>query len=182
MEELKKKLLAQFGRYKYVLLVVAAGILLLLWPTSRGPDETPVPPPAQADVSFSVTETETRLAEALSSIQGVGRTRVVLTLKTDVEVLLSKDERESQHREMENGDLRSYQHESESKTVMKSGAEGGVPIVVGKVYPEFKGALVICEGAGDNTVQLRVVQAISALTGLGADKITVAAMIASSDQ
>jgi len=60
--------------------------------------------------------------------------------------------------------------------VMKNGADGSAPLVVGRVYPEFLGALIVCEGANDKSVQLSVVEAVSALIGLGSDKITVAVM------
>jgi len=176
MMEISGKLTKLFGRYKYVLLVLAVGIVLLVWPSGGGTDGTPQEPAGTSYDTFAVSELETRLAGALSSMQGVGRARVVLTLKTDMGVLLSKDETNSQHREMEDGNITSYDAQSDSKTVLQNGADGGGPIIVGRVYPEFMGALVVCEGAGDKTVQLRVVQAVSALTGLGADKITVAAM------
>jgi len=176
VSEISKKLLTLFGRYKYVLLVLAVGIGLLAWPMGGGPDQEPIEPAGSAYDTFAIRELEARLEEALASIRGVGRTRVVLTLKTDMGVLLSKDEKESQHRELENGNLRSYTFETDSRTVMKNGSDGGAPIIVGRVYPEFMGALVVCEGAGDKTVELRLVEAISALTGLGADKITVAIM------
>ena len=37
----------------------------------------------------------------------------------------------------------------------------------------YQGAVVVCQGAGDSGVHLAVVQAVSVLTGLGSDKITV---------
>ncbi|MDR3207410.1 MAG: stage III sporulation protein AG [Oscillospiraceae bacterium] len=178
LKELSRKTARLFDRYKYALIVVAVGIVLLVWPSGAGAAETPAAPTglAAAETGFSVTELETRLSEALSEAQGVGRTRVLLTLKTDMEVLLSKDERESQRRDMEDGELRTYDYETESKTVMSGASGGSAPVVVGRVYPEFKGALVVCEGAGDAAVRLRVVEAVAAVTGLGADKITVVAM------
>ena len=40
-------------------------------------------------------------------------------------------------------------------------------------YPTFQGALVVCEGGDDAGVRLLMTQAVSALTGLGTDRITV---------
>ena len=177
MSEISGKLAGLFKRYKYVLLVLAVGIVLLVWPNGGGPaSDTPRNTAEAAYETFAVDQLEARLADALSSIKGVGRTRVVLTLKTDMEVLLSKDVSENQHREMDNGNLKSYDYQTDSKTVLQNGSDGNDPVVVGRLYPQFMGALIVCEGAGDKAVQLRVVEAVSALTGLGADKITVAAM------
>ncbi len=176
VKEFSSKVIKLVGRYKYVFLVIVAGILLLLWP-SGAPDtggDTQETLPGTA--GFSVSELEAKLEEVLSSAKHVGKTSVVLTLKTDVEVLLSKDERVSQHREMEGGQLTAYDYETDVKTVMGAGGAGNNPVIVGRVYPEFKGALVVCEGADNQEVQLSVVEAVSSLTGLGADKITVVAM------
>ncbi len=180
INDLTKKLMTLFGRYKYVLLVVAVGILLLLWPSGDGgaKDNGETTAAAVPSTAFSVTELEKKLEEALSSASGVGKARVVLTLKTDMEILLSQDEQVSQHRDMEDGQITSYDYETNTKTVTTAGNAGGSdPIVVGRIYPEFKGALIVCQGAGNKEVQLRVVEAVSALTGLSSDKITVVSMI-----
>ena len=39
-----------------------------------------------------------------------------------------------------------------------------------------RGAVVVCDGADSATVRLRIMQAVSALTGLGSDKISVIKM------
>ena len=41
------------------------------------------------------------------------------------------------------------------------------------VAPQFRGALVVCAGGDDPGVRLQVIRAVSALTGLGSDCITV---------
>ena len=46
-------------------------------------------------------------------------------------------------------------------------------VVTEQTYPVYQGAVVVCQGAGDSGVHLAVVQAVSVLTGLGSDKITV---------
>ncbi|MDR0380631.1 MAG: stage III sporulation protein AG [Oscillospiraceae bacterium] len=166
------KLPAWLNRYRYVLLAAAAGVLLILWPVSRPAETAAVPPP----VSFSLAEFEEHLAEALSAAGGVGRVRVVLTLRTDAEALLPREERVSERRSWgDDGRLSGYDAQTEVKTVVTSGG-GEAPLVVGRVYPEFKGALIVCDGGGDPTVCLRVVESVSALTGLGSDKIAVIPM------
>lgn len=41
------------------------------------------------------------------------------------------------------------------------------------VAPQFRGALVVCPGGGDPQVRLRLIEAVSALTGLGANRVSV---------
>ena len=49
--------------------------------------------------------------------------------------------------------------------------EGVVPLYT--LTPQFQGALVVCPGGGDPAVQLRLLEAVSALTGLGSDRISI---------
>ena len=43
-------------------------------------------------------------------------------------------------------------------------------------YPQFQGAVVVCQGADRPSVRLDIINAVSALTGLGSDRITVVKM------
>ena len=44
---------------------------------------------------------------------------------------------------------------------------------VQELYPEYRGALVVCDGGGDSQIQLQVLQAVQALTGLNANQISI---------
>lgn len=72
---------AVLDRYRYALLVIAAGVLLLLLPTgeSRPPAEEER---ADGEVFFQLEELEEKLARTLSGIHGAGETEVMLTLKS----------------------------------------------------------------------------------------------------
>ena len=54
-----------------------------------------------------------------------------------------------------------------------SGQQEAVPIQT--VAPEFRGALVVCPGGGNAATRLKLIEAVSALTGLGSDRISVCA-------
>ena len=64
-----------------------------------------------------------------------------------------------------------YQRTNQPLVLSGGGAEEVV--VTEEVYPTFRGALVVCQGAGDPAVKLTVTEAVSALTGLGSDRICV---------
>ena len=46
-------------------------------------------------------------------------------------------------------------------------------VTLQQISPQYQGALVVCSGGGNPSVRLQVVEAVSALTGLGADHISV---------
>lgn len=153
------------GQYKYVLIVIAAGILLLLWPSG----EKEPPAAAQSGLTggeedFSVEALEERLARVLSKIDGAGEVSVVLTVESGMERVLATDIAASQWED---------RRDREEQTVIISTDEGEEAVLLTQRYPTFQGALVVCPGGNDPEVRLRLTQAISVLTGLGSDRITV---------
>ena len=162
-------------KYKYVLLLVGVGIVFLLWPT--GSSQTPPSTAVSEEETFSVSDVEEKIAQVLSQAAGVGHVSVALTLKSGLETIVSKDTQSNQHRDMDNDKLVSYDLETREETVVVQGAGGGTqPIVRKHIYPEYLGALVVCQGAQNAATQLWIVNAVSSLTGLGSDRITVIPM------
>ena len=168
-----EKLLAAFKRYKYLLLVIAAGFVILLWPTgSPGGDIV-----SDGDYpTFSLSEMERKLEEALGNVEGIGRVHVVLTLRSDMSLILQEDVSTQTSRKYENGATSSFDASSQRKTVMASSGSEQRPVVTMRKYPEFGGALIVCDGGDKPVIRLAAADAVSALTGLGSDKITILKM------
>lgn len=163
-ERLPQKAAELFQKYKYVLLVIAAGIVLLLLPL--GGEENPVSGGTESqnengEETFQVEEMERKLEEALSRVDGAGEVTVVLTVKSGARQILAQDS------------SRSGEESSTSTVVVSTGSGTEDAVVLQQVYPQYQGALVVCPGGGDPAVCLKLVDAVSALTGLGADKISI---------
>lgn len=162
MEQLNfaTKLKDFFQKYKYVLLIVAVGIVLMLWPEQHtGTSNTaPVTP------EIAEPEMETQLEAILSKISGAGRVEVMLTTARGEETLyqLDSDRTDTQARQ---------------DTVIISGSDRAQNGLVTQINPPtYLGAIVVCDGADEPTVRLNIVQAVSNATGLGADNISVLKM------
>ena len=175
-EDAKRKLtkpLELLGRYKYVLLVVALGAALLAWPGTGGagaspaPETTPETGPAAGREDLA--ETERALAEILGKMEGVGRVDVMLTLQSGRELVLAGDDSLRYSGNVNAPDS----YDRSTSTVTVGGAGGEDVVVTQERYPQYRGALVVCDGGGSDAVRLQVVSAVSALTGLGADRIAV---------
>ena len=150
------------GRNVYVLLVIAVGAVLLLLPA--GSRDSPESPVREEGAEFDLEAFEKKLAQALSQVEGAGETRVVLTLDGGSRQVLARN----QDRERDGAGANTV------VTVGRgSGAQEVVPIQT--VAPQFRGALVVCPGGGSAQVRLRLIEAVSALTGLGSDRISVCA-------
>ena len=107
--------------------------------------------------------TEARLSQALSKIHGAGEVTVVLTVANGPRQILA-----------ENVDRDGSQGEEKTETVVLSRGSGSQETVtVQEIYPRYQGALLVCAGGDDPTVRLQLTEAMSALTGLRADKISI---------
>lgn len=157
------------GSIGLIALVVILGVVLLLLPSgdNEEPAETTEKP---AEVSEASGELDLRIAGALSEIEGAGKVTVLLTLQSDGEVHLATDRELS-----EKSDGQSLE-QSEEIVKMNSGSSVQSPVVVKRDYPEYRGALIVAEGADDPVVRLAITQAVSALTGLTSDRVTVVKM------
>lgn len=168
-----KGLFKQLGAYKYVLLVVAVGLILLLWPNA--------PPTDSASSNDTLQEStyslEGQLEEVLAQTEGVGRVSVLLTRKRDIETQYVYDTDTSERKQWDNGLLTLSETNAGANVVMKGDGSGNEqPLVKSRTYPVYQGALVVCDGAANPDVRLKVMEAVAALTNLGYDKITVAKM------
>jgi stage III sporulation protein AG len=65
------------------------------------------------------------------------------------------------------------QRELQEEMVLISIGDGESAVLIGQNYPVFQGALLVCEGGDDPLVRLRLTEALTALTGLSSNRVTV---------
>ncbi len=161
-------------KYKYALLILFLGMALLLLPDGKEQDQ-PVMIDDQTSpfsVDDYVRDMEQRLSHVLSQISGVGETQVVLTLRQSEQIHYLYD---TQLRR-DTGDTGSTTEETQKTVIISSGSAYDEAMVTRKDYPLFQGALIVCRGGGEAEVKLKLTQAVSALTDLSSDKITILEM------
>lgn len=159
---MKKTIIDTLKKYKFVALILLVGLVLMLLPSG---EENKSIENDRGTETFSLAETERRLESLLKNIQGVGQVNVMLTLKSGPTLELAEDSSTS---------LRESETKRESDVVTVSRGSGTEEVIVThERYPVYQGAVVVCEGGGNSAVRLSVIDAVSVLTGLGSDKITV---------
>ncbi|MBU5627185.1 stage III sporulation protein AG [Oscillibacter sp. MSJ-2] len=158
-----------WDRYKYVVLVILAGVALLAWPSGSREKEGPAAAPATAEEP-TLEQTEERMQSILSKISGAGNLTLMLTLDSTGEKALAQDTELSYSGATEAPE--DYQRRSETVVLSESGGGEGA-IITKSTCPVYRGALVVCEGGANPEVKLALTQAVAALTGLSSDRITV---------
>ena len=169
MNDLKEKLKKTFEikktKTKVLVAVGIIGILLILLSEisfgGSGKKETEV---ASTDYASYVKELDEKLSDIISSIDGVGNCKVMITLKNTTESVYAKNTENSQN------DSSSSQN---SEYVIYDGVNGDSPILLKENFPEIEGVAIVCSG-GDNTViREKVVQCVSSLFNISSSRISV---------
>ena len=153
LRQARERCAAWLRKNRLVVLLALLGSLLLLWPTGSRRETVKT---ETAVSGFSLAETEEKLEALLGKINGAGAVDVMLTLADGGEAVYQVDE--------------TVRDEGrEEQTVLADKA----PVLVQTRQPRFQGAVVVCEGAGDAAVRLALTEAVSALTGLSAERISI---------
>ena len=148
-------------KYRYVLLVLLAGVILMLLPTDVVKSD---PKPLNITEASQEITFETRLAETLSQIQGAGR----------VAVFLSQASGETYHYQTDedlSGDS------SRVDTVIITDSDRSQSGLIRQIdSPVYQGAIILCQGADNAAIRLSITQAVANVTGLGTNQISVLKM------
>lgn len=155
----KNVIIPAVKKYGYLFLILVVGIMLM----TQTSEESTQPQP-QETIKETEESLEISLEKILSHLSGAG----------NVEVLLTEDRSEERVYQIdEDGTIENIHR----KTVLvTTAAKEDTGLLRQVLYPKYRGAVVICEGAEDPKVRLAIVEAVKSATGLTADHITVLKM------
>ncbi|MGN1416163.1 MAG: hypothetical protein ACI4XF_04930 [Oscillospiraceae bacterium] len=142
-------------------IVGIAGMLLIIFSGGSGDETAGKSADTEAFSSNDAyeAELESRLAEILSSIQGVGDVKVMITLSSSEEYVYAEETDTSADRQQ-----REY--------VIAD--KGGIVTKINS--PAVTGAVIVCEGGGNSQVCEKVYEAVSVALGLPSNRICVVKM------
>lgn len=152
------------NKYKYVALVLAVGILLMLFPFEK----EAVTEPVLKTTEVSILSVEERLTQILRQIKGAGEVQVMLTEALGEEIIYQTND------DISSGDTSSSSRGDTVTITDSQRNENG--LIRQQNPPKYMGAIVVCQGGDNATVRLAIIEAVSDVTGLGADKISVLKM------
>ena len=161
--KIQNRLLDFVKQYRYAVIVVLVGVILMCLPAGKDRAD---PEQEAASEQTAVTEVclEDSLAAILSQIKGAGKVEVLLTEAKGAETVYQSDSSMG-------GDS------TRLDTVTVTDKERTQNGLVRQINPpSYQGAIVVCQGADSPSVRLAIVQAVSSVTGLGSDHITVLKM------
>lgn len=124
---------------------------------------------------------EERLEDALRYVDGVGRVRVLITLKESEHRIVEKDGPEeysdTEETDAAGGSRTIRESRIEKSTIYTVDDRGqNVPYVIKTISPSVEGVVVIAQGAQTQNVQENIIEAIQVLFDIDANKIKIVKM------
>ena len=159
IERLKETL----KKHKYAVFVLMLG-LILMWSPFSSDEDSATQPTTPAEPQPSVSQ---QLSEILSQIQGAGKVQVMLSVEKGEETVYQRDEEISCG---ENATTRI------STVIITDGDRAQSGLIQQVIPPKYLGAVVLCQGAENAAVKLAIVNAVSNITGISSDRISVLKM------
>ena len=164
LKALHNKLKGSISNYKYVFIVLAVGLLLMLIPNGKHAEKDN----EAKEVPLKQISQEEKIAGILKHIQGVGEVQVLLSTENTGETVYQTDSDTS------TGNGSSNQRDD---TVILTDADRNQSALIkSSGSPIYRGAVVVCQGGDKAAVKLAVTQAVIKATGLSAERICVLKM------
>ena len=118
----------------------------------------------ETDYNAYVESLNVQLTDIISSIDGVGECKVMITMRNTSESVYAKNTDSSS----------SENSKSESdEYVIYDGDDGDTPLLLKEKFPNVEGVAVVCSGGDNTVVKEKVIKCVSALFNISSNRISV---------
>lgn len=163
-------------RLLLIVLMLVSGIILLLASELSDNGKTASADITEPTSAYGMQEyseaLEQRLTSIISSVEGAGATRVMITFESGGEDIYLHDSDYGEN--AVSGEKNSFERKDEY--VIIDGSSGEQGIVVRRAEPKVRGVVVVCEGGGSETVRAQITEAVTALLDISSARVSVAKM------
>lgn len=130
---------------------------------------------APAETISSDTEMEDRLKRVLSKVDGVGDVDVIINYESTAErVPAFSEDRQVSKSDSQGTSSETTSEKSDIATVQGNGASEA--LIVKENQPEVRGVIVVAQGAEDISVRMNLLNAVTTLLNVSADKVEILKM------
>lgn len=169
----------KIGRTRLAVIVGLIAILLILASEYRPAKTDSSVPAAEAELSSQeyAQQLERRLEDIISSVEGAGRTKVMVTLKNGSEYVYASADKTSTDTSQSIGSSGQQSSGSRENTensyIIIEDRDGKHALVRTELAPTVSGVVVICEGAGDPAVKARIEEVVTTALGISPKRVCI---------
>lgn len=167
MKDSLSKIFSKDGKkIKIIVAVGLIGILLIFTSEIFSKDNSQSGKSNEASFDYVqyTAELEHKLNETISSIDGVGECKVMITLENSSENVYATDN------EIKNSENTINQKD---EYVIYDSQNGETPVLIKEYFPRVQGVTVICTGGDNTAVKEKIIQSVTALFNISANRVSV---------
>lgn len=153
---------------KYIVLIIILGFVFMLFPTNKQKKATSEVSVAKSPEQVTEISMEEKLSAILKRIEGAGNVEVMLTIAEGEEVVYQTNDTITMDNESSD--------RSTDTIIIADVDKKQTGLVRQKNPPAYLGAIIVCQGADNPIVKLAITEAVSRITGLKTNCISVLKM------
>lgn len=177
-QQMMKSLMAKENRVRIITAAGVLGMVLILlssFTEGEKPAEKATNPTTNDEYVVSL---EHKLKTLVTSIDGVGKANVMVTIESGVEYIYAKEEKKNSDttKDYAGDDELTVQQKdnTEHKYILVDGGGGKKQALLEtQLEPKIKGVVVVCEGADNPMVESRVINAVTTALDIQSNQICV---------
>ncbi len=120
---------------------------------------------------------EDKVAEIVQSIDGAGKTKVMITLAETTEYIYATNDREIR-KNNQNSDDNTF----ENDYVIIDSNNNDTGLLIKTIEPKVRGVAVVCQGGSNSAVQQQIYSAVSAVLNVSTSRISISKLNATEDE
>lgn len=170
-----EEILKDKSKTKIIMIVGILGIVLIftsiLLPTNtKSKDEKNI----SLTTKQYEKELEDKIGELVSRIEGVGNSKVTVTLENGVENVYANTQKKSTNKSNTNSNGQNTQKsDSEQEVVIIDGKNGKEALMVTQKEPTVKGVVVVCDGADNIKTEKMIKEAVTTSLNIKSNRVSV---------
>ena len=176
MKTIAKKILSQ-KKYQYLIVVILIAVMLIIYFSSFITEDAVedeegikiIEDYEQTNESNIISEME----NILSTIKGAGQVKVMITYETSSELITAMSVENDNQTTYDNESQKSISENTKTDVVTVQNDDGESALVLKEIMPIISGVIVTAEGAGDISVKMNLLEAVTTLLDIPADKVDV---------
>ena len=162
---------------KYLLIIAAVILVLILFINFVEGDKKSVYTMADGDANQYRVELEKRLSEQIGTVIK-GEVNVMITLENSVEYIYASENKNNLKSVEDSGDenkqkVQKDEQNEDNYIIYKDTNGSEVPLVVTQVMPNIKGVVVSCENGENHVIQTKIKDLVKTALNISDDKVCV---------
>lgn len=178
VKSLYEKVFQGDNKVKLIVCIGVLGMVLILISSFTGKSKPVSEPEPTGTAEDYIVSMEKKLLNLVTSIEGVGRANVMVTMESGTQYVYAKEEKKNLDT------TKDYSGEEEMTVVQKDNLEQRYILVDGgggrkqalletQLEPVVKGVVVVCEGAENPLVEQRIMNAVTTALAIPSNRVCV---------